>query len=107
MTSYTLVYGYRPPAWRLDYPKPDLWFFIEAVGDKTGRARHNGLAMTDSGGHVILVGPSMLLLYKTYGIEGELLFPVRQRSNGTQPDERFRFGVNFTYFFWPAKGKGH
>jgi hypothetical protein len=107
VASYSLVYGYRPPAWRRDYPKPDLRFFVEAVGDKTDRSRHDGRTMTDSGGHVVLVGPSMLLLYKAYGIEGGVLFPIHQRTNGIQPDERFRFGVNFTYFFWPGKGKGH
>ena len=46
----------------------------------------------------------MLLLYKAYGLEGGVLFPVSQRTNGMQPEERFRFGVNFTYFFWPGKG---
>ncbi len=107
VTSYSLVYGYRPPAWRLDYPKPDLRFFVEAVGDRTARTVDNGQSMTDTGGHVVLVGPTMLLLYKAYGVEGGLLFPVYQRTNGTQPDERFRFGLNFTYFFWPGKGKGH
>jgi hypothetical protein len=107
VTSYSLVYGYRPPAWRLEYPKPDLRFFIEAVGDETGRALHRGTSMPDSGGRAVLVGPSVLLLYKAYGIEGGMLFPVYQRTGRMQPEERFRFGVNFTYFFWPGKGKGH
>jgi hypothetical protein len=107
VTSYSLVYGYRPPAWRLEYPKPDLRFFIEAVGDNTGRALHRGTSMPDSGGHVVLVGPSVLLLYKAYGIEGGMLFPVYQRTGSMQSEERLRFGVNFTYFFWPGKGKGH
>jgi hypothetical protein len=107
VTSYSLVYGYRPPAWRLEYPKPDLRFFIEAVGDKTDRTLLNGRSLTDTGGHVVLVGPTMLLLYKAYGVEGGVLFPVYQRTNGLQAGERFRFGVNFTYFFWPGKGKGH
>ena len=49
----------------------------------------------------------MLLLYKAYGIEGGVLFPVNQQVNGIQPTERFRFGLNFTYFFWPGSGKGH
>ena len=37
--SYSVVYGYRPRALRLDYPKPDLRFFVEAVGEVTGSAR--------------------------------------------------------------------
>jgi hypothetical protein len=107
VSSYSVVYGYRPPAWRREYPKPDLRFFIEAVGDKTARAMHDGTTMADTGGHVILVGPSVLLLYKAYGVEGGMLFPVHQQTGSMQPQERFRFGVNFTYFFWPGKGQGH
>jgi hypothetical protein len=97
---YSVVYGYRPKALRLDYPKPDLRFFVEAVGEATGRARHGGSTMTNSGGHVLMVGPTALLLYKAYGIEGGVQFPVYQRMNGTQPRERFRVGVNVSYFFW-------
>jgi hypothetical protein len=107
VTSYSLVYGFRPPAWRLDYPKPDLRFFVEAVGDKTSKSIHQREAMPNTGGHVVLVGPTLLLLYKAYGVEGGVMVPVYQRTNGIQPQERFRFGVNFTYFFWPGKGKGH
>jgi len=107
VTSYSLVYGYRPPAWRLEYPRPDLRFFVEAVADRTERSVHNHTSMTDTGGDVVLVGPSMLLLYKAYGIEGGVLFPVSQNTHGSQPEERFRFGLNFTYFFWPGNGKGH
>jgi predicted alpha/beta-hydrolase family hydrolase len=107
VASYSLVYGFRPPAWRLEYPKPDLRLFVEAVGDTTERTRHHGQAMVDTGGRVLLVGPTVLLLYKAYGVEGGMLFPVSQRTNGIQPRERFRFGVNFAYFFWPGKGKGH
>jgi hypothetical protein len=107
VTSFTIVYGYRPPAWRTEYPKPDLRFFVESVSDSTSPARHMNQSMPDTGGHVALVGPTFLLLYKAYGIEGGALFPVYQHVNGTQPQERFRFGVNFTYFFWPGGRKGH
>ncbi len=107
VTSFSLVYGYRPPAWRRDYPKPDLRFFVEAAGDLTARSLHGGQPMPEAGGRVALVGPTMLLLYKAYAIEGGVLFPVYQRNRPMQTDERFRFGLNFTYFFWPSKGKGH
>ena len=107
VSSFSLVYGYRPPAWRLDYPKPDLRLFVEAVGDSTSSARHAGQPMPNTGGRVMLVGPSTLLLYKAYGLEAGILFPVYQHLDGTQPSERFRFAVNFTYFFWPASPKGH
>ena len=96
---YSAVYGYRPPFLRTDYPKPDLRFFVEAVGEHTARGRHHGFEMVVSGGDSILVGPSALLLYKQYGLEAGLLFPVYQQTN-LQPEERVRFGVNFSYFFW-------
>jgi len=107
VTSLSVVYGYRPPAWRLEYPKPDLRFFLEATADNTGHAVDDGRVMKDTGGRVALVGPTMLLLYKAYALEGGVLFPVYQRTKGSQPEERFRFGLNFTYFFFPGKGKGH
>lgn len=107
VTSLSVVYGYRPPAWRLEYPKPDLRFFVEATADNTGRAMDDGQVMNDTGGRVVLVGPTMLLLYKAYALEGGMLFPVYHRTKGSQPEERFRFGINFTYFFFPGKGKGH
>jgi hypothetical protein len=99
VTFYSLVYGYRPPALRLDYPKPDLRFFVEATGERTGFTRHHGFEILWSGGTAIFVGPSALLLYKAYGISGGVLFPAYQRTNG-DPPERFRANINFTYFFW-------
>jgi hypothetical protein len=63
--------------------------------------------MTDTGGRVALVGPTLLLLYKAYAVEGGVLFPVYQRNRSMQPDERLRFALNFTYFFWPSRAKGH
>jgi hypothetical protein len=97
---YSLVYGYRPPALQLDYPKPDLRFFVEAQGEGNGRTRTAGVENPDSGGKILLVGPTTLLLYKQYGLEGGILFPVYQRVNGTQVKEHFRVVVNFSYFFW-------
>ena len=98
--SYSVVYGYRPPALRLDYPKPDLRFFVETVGEVTGRARHGGLTMDDTGGHIVLRGRRRCFCTRRTASHGGALFPVYQRTNGTQPRERFRFGVNFSYFFW-------
>ncbi len=97
---YSVVYGYRPPALRLDYPKPDLRFFVEAQGEVNGRASSGGLQDENSGGHILLVGPTTLLLYKQYGLSGGVLFPVYQRTNGMQPREHFRVVINATYFFW-------
>ena len=97
---YSLVYGYRPPFLQLDYPKPDLRFFVEAQGEHNGHAIAAGVRDPNSGGRIFLVGPTTLLLYKQYGLEGGILFPVYQRANGVQPRERYRAVVNASYFFW-------
>ena len=97
---YSLVYGYRPPFLQLDYPKPDLRFFVEAQGESNGQTRSGGVRNTNSGGRLLLVGPTTLLLYKQYGLEGGILFPVYQRLNGVQERERYRVVVNASYFFW-------
>jgi hypothetical protein len=83
------VYGYRPPALRLDYPKPDLRFFVEAMGERTARGQHHGFELVTSGGTAVFVGPTALLLYKAYAVEGGMLFPVYQDTN-FGPEERFR-----------------
>jgi len=99
VVTYSVVYGYRPPALRLDYPKPDLRFFVEALGEHTARAKHGGLDLLASGGYTFSIGPTALLLYKAIGIEGGMLFPVYQQSD-YGPPERFRAAINFSYFFW-------
>jgi hypothetical protein len=99
LATYSVVYGLRPPKLQLDYPKPDIRFFIEAVGEHTSKGRHRGITREGSGGDGVFVGPTMLLLYKAYGVEGGVQFPVFQQTN-FQPRERLRFGINFSYFFW-------
>ncbi len=93
------VYGYRPPFLRLDYPKPDLRFFVEAVAERTAMGRHFDLDLLYSGGKAVFAGPTALLLYKAYAVQGGVLMPVYQRTNGL-PNERIRFAVNVSYFFW-------
>ena len=93
------VYGYRPKFLRLDYPKPDLRFFVEAVAEHTGMARHYGLDMLSTGGKAVFAGPTALLLYKAYAVQAGVLLPVYYRPNGAV-NERFRFAANVSYFFW-------
>ena len=100
LKMYSVVYGYRPEVLRLDYPKPDLRFFVEAVGEVAGAAVHDGIRGSEHGGHVVMIGPTALLLYKAYGIEGGVLFPAYQREIAGRPAERLRVGVNVSYFFW-------
>lgn len=93
------VFGWRPPLFQQDYPKPDWRLFIESVYEKTERHRVQGQLMPNSGGEKFLAGPSVLGLYGNWGIEGGILWPVSQSLNGTQPEEDYRAKVVFTYWF--------
>lgn len=91
--------GYRPPMFQQDYPKPDFRVFLEALAEFPGRDEHNGQKVADSGGTVVLVGPSVLGLFGKYGIEVGALFPIEEDLQGNQPEERVRVTVDFTIWF--------
>lgn len=93
------VFGWRPPLFQQDYPKPDWRLFIESVYEKAERHRVRGQLMPNSGGETLLAGPSVLGLYGHWGIEGGILWPVSQSPNGTQPEESYRAKFVFTYWF--------
>lgn len=95
----TAVFGWRPPVFRGDYPKPDWRLFLEGVAEHAARDRIDGLADPDSGGTRILAGPSVLGLYGAWGVSAGLLLPLDERLRGTQPDTSFRAKVVFTYWF--------
>jgi hypothetical protein len=100
VTSGTLVYGYRPPAWRLDYPKPDVRIFGELVAERIGSSRHLGFDYPFAGGTTVFAGPSVLALYKAYGLQAGVLFPLYRNMRIGEREEHLRFGINFAYFFW-------
>ena len=47
---YSVVYGYRPPFLQLDYPKPDLRFFVEAQGENNGTRAQGGFVTSTPAG---------------------------------------------------------
>jgi hypothetical protein len=96
---YSVVLGYRPEMFRQELPHADWRVFIEGVGDFTARDRLKGSAVTDSGGHQIFVGPTVLGIFGAWGISGGPLFRVYGQVNGTQPEDRVRFVTNYTYWF--------
>jgi hypothetical protein len=48
----------------------------------------------------MFVGPTVLGLFGPWGISGGPLFPVYRHLNGTQREERFRFVINYTYWWF-------
>jgi hypothetical protein len=99
VAMYSLVVGYRPPAFRRDWPHPDWRVFVEVFGELAGRDRVGGGARPDTGGHRLFVAPTVLGLYGAWGISGGPAFPVLQRLNGVQPRETLRLVVNATFWF--------
>jgi hypothetical protein len=99
LTMYSVVLGYRPTFFRQELPHPDWRVFVEAVGEHIEKDEMGGKEMPDSGGDRILIGPTVLGLYGPYGISAGPLLPVYSRLNGSQPRDRVRLVVNFTYWF--------
>jgi hypothetical protein len=97
--SYSGVWGYRPPAMRLEYPHWDWRLFAELTGERSTTALHNDNAMPGTDAHQVFLGPSTLGIYRNYAIEGGIQFPVYRRSGARLERERFRYAVNFSYFF--------
>ena len=99
LTYLTAVFGWRPPVFRGDYPKPDWRIFVEALAEHSGKHRNDGMADPNSGGMKRLAGPSVLGLFGSWGVEAGMLFPVSEDMNGTQPEEKYRAKLVLTYWF--------
>jgi hypothetical protein len=99
LTYATAVFGWRPPAFRGDYPKPDWRLFVEAVAEHAGRDRLNGATLTNSGGKRLLAGPSVLGLFGQWGVSAGVLLPLEEQLNGVQPNTKYRAKLVFTYWF--------
>ena len=99
LLTYTAVYGYRPFSWRTDYPRWDWRVFGEFTGERTGTLQRQNLELPGSGANQMFLGPSVLGVYRAIGIEAGMQFPVYRDAGPLFPKERYRFAVNFAYFF--------
>jgi hypothetical protein len=99
LAMYSLVLGYRPPAFQHDYPHADWRIFVEAVGEVASRDVAGGIRRPASGGHRLFVGPTLLGLYGAWGMSGGPLFPVYQQLNGEQPRDKVRLALDLI-FWW-------
>jgi hypothetical protein len=99
LLSSTLVYGYRPQAWRTDYPRWDWRVFGELTGERVGSLQRNNVELPGSQASQIFLGPSLLGVYRAIGIEAGMQFPIYRDTGPLYPRERYRFAINFAYFF--------
>jgi hypothetical protein len=99
LLSYTAVYGYRPLSWRTDYPRWDWRIFGEFTGERIGSLQRQSVAVAGSQAQQLFLGPSILGVYRAIGIEAGMQFPIYRNTGALYPRERYRFAVNFAYFF--------
>ena len=99
MLMYSAVWAYRPKPLRKNYPHWDGRFFVEMTGEDSGHVLHDGMSVPGTTGQQIFLGPTTLWLYKNYGIEGGVQFPVYQDTGSAFQRERVRVAVDFSYFF--------
>jgi len=99
LLTYTAVYGYRPLSWRTDYPRWDWRVFGEFTGERTGTLQRLDFEVPGSGANQMFLGPSVLGVYRAIGIEAGMQFPVYRDAGPLYPKERYRFALNFAYFF--------
>jgi hypothetical protein len=95
---YSIAYAYRPRSWRTDTGW-DWRIFGEMTGERSGLFRRTGITVPGSEAHQLFLGPTTLGVYKNYAISAGVQFPVYQDASPLYPRERFRFAVNFAWFF--------
>jgi len=99
LLSYTAVYGYRPLSWRTDYPRWDWRIFGEFTGERSGVLQRQMIELPGSQANQMFFGPSLLGVYRAIGIEARIQFPIYRDAGPLFPKERYRFALNFAYFF--------
>lgn len=95
---YTFAYAYRPPSWRTDTGW-DWRIFGEMTGERAGDIQRAGARLPGTDSHQVFIGPTTLGVYKNYAVSAGIQFPVHRAVAPVYPSERFRFALNFAYFF--------
>ena len=99
LITYTAVYGYRPLSWRTDYPRWDWRIFGEFTGEQAGSLQRDLAVVPGSQASQLFLGPSVLGVYRAIGVEAGIQFPMYSDAGPLYPKERYRFALNFAYFF--------
>jgi len=98
--DYSLVYGYRPPAWRKPPDKWDWRLFGELVGERSNRFLQDNATVPETQAHQVFLGPSTLGIYRNYTISFGAQFPIYQSVGALFPKEHVRFAVNFSFLLF-------
>lgn len=98
--STSLVYGYRPRAWRSDALAWDWRVFVEMTGEHMGLMERAGVMAPGTDANTAFVGPTVLGIHNSFAISGGVQFPVYRDIGGAYPRERLRVAVNVSYFLF-------
>ena len=101
--AYSLVYGYRPEAWRREADKWDWRLFAEMTGERSNRFLQSGAGIADSQAHQVFLGPSALGIYKNYAVEFGVQLPVYQHVGALLQRDHARVALNLSYFFFQGQ----
>lgn len=102
--DYSLVYGYRPPAWRKPPDKWDWRIFGELVGDRSNRFLQGNATLAETQAHQVFLGPSALGIFRNYTVSFGVQFPIYQDVGAQFPKEHVRFALNFSYLLFQHSG---
>jgi len=98
-TMGSLVVGYRPRPFRVDYPRPDWRLFVEVVGERVGGGSGDVGSVPDAGRRQLYAGVTALGLYGSWGIAGGPAYPLYQSRSPQYSDDGIRIVVNMTRWF--------
>lgn len=99
ITYLTAVFGYRPPIFQHDYPKPDWRIFIECVTEWVGNDYLDNHRVDGTEGRRTLIGPTLLGLYGKWGLSGGILFPLDSDFRANNQQEDYRLSLVISYWF--------
>lgn len=99
ITYLTAVFGYRPPLFQHDYPKPDWRIFIESITEWVGSDYLDDQRVDESNGRRTLIGPTLLGLYGKWGLSGGILFPLHSTFVNSSQQEDYRLSLVISYWF--------
>jgi hypothetical protein len=96
--TVTMVYGYRPSAFRERTGRPDVRFFVESTFEDRQVGRSTVARLTPPP-RTLFVGPTSLLVYKAIALSGGVQWAAYRGAHiGVR--ERTRVAVNFSYFWF-------
>ena len=69
------------------------------TGERSGPVQRSARLLPASESHQVFLGPTTLGVYKNYAVSAGMQFPVYRATSPLYPRERFRFALNFAWFF--------